>query len=60
MAAVGGLDKWGSPRAGVVAGAFALDLDDVGAEIREDLARPRSGQDTGKLKHAQTVQWTRH
>jgi hypothetical protein len=60
MAAGGGLDEWRSPGAGVIAGAFALDLDHVGAEIGEDLARPRPGEDTGKLKHAQTVQWTRH
>jgi hypothetical protein len=60
MAAVGGLDEWRSPRAGIVASAFALDLDDVGAEIREDLARPRSGQDTGEFEHAQTVQWAGH
>ena len=38
----------------------ALDLDDVGAEIGEQLAGPRTCQNPGKLQHAQTSQRTRH
>ena len=60
MAAVGGGNKRRAPRTGVVAGAFALDLDHVGPEIGKDLPGPGSRQDAGKLQHAQTSQRTRH
>ena len=52
MAAVGRLHERRPPAAGVVAGALALDLDDVGAEIGENLAGPGPGQDAGELEHA--------
>ena len=60
MAAVGGGDERRAPAAGVVAGARALDLDHVGAEVGQDLPGPRPGQDAGELQHAQTGQRTRH
>jgi hypothetical protein len=50
--AVLAFDKGRTPAAGVVARALALDLDDVGAEVGEDLAGPRSGQNAGKLEDA--------
>jgi hypothetical protein len=52
VAAVGRLDEGGAPAARIVAGAFALDLDDVGAEIGEHLPGPGARQDAGKLEHA--------
>ena len=58
MAAVGGGNKRRAPGAGVVAGAFALNLDHVGAEIGQDLPGPRARQDPGKLQDAQTGQRT--
>ena len=36
----------------VVALARALDLDHVGAEVGEQLARPRPGEDAGKVENA--------
>jgi hypothetical protein len=51
MAAVGCLDKGRTPSAGIVACRFALHLDDIGAEVGKDLARPGSRQDAGKLEH---------
>ncbi len=60
MAAVGGRHEGRTPGAGIVAGALALDLDDVGAEIGKDLPRPWPGQNPGKLQHTQTSQRTRH
>ena len=58
MAAVGGRNKRRAPGAGVVAGALALDLDHVGAEIGQDLPGPRPCQDASKLQDAQTGQRT--
>jgi hypothetical protein len=52
MAAVGGLDEGRSPAPRVVARALALDLDDVGTEIGENLPSPGPRQDAGKLEHA--------
>ena len=52
MPAVGRLDERRPPAAGIVAGALALDLDDVGAEIGENLPGPGPRQDAGKLEHA--------
>src|SRR6202030_526913 len=60
MTAVGRLDEGRAPGAGIVAGARALDLDDVSAEIGEQLAGPRTGQNPGQLQYAQTSQRTRH
>ena len=60
MAAVGRRHERRAPAAGVVAGALALDLDHVGAEIGQNLAGPRPGQDAGKLENAHTGQRTRH
>ena len=60
MATVGGLDEGGAPAAGIVAGAFALDLDDVGAEVGEDLARPRPGENAGEFEDAQASERTGH
>ncbi len=48
MAAVGRLDEGRPPGAGIVAGAGALDLDDVGAEIGEQLARPKDRPESGQ------------
>ena len=52
MVAVGGLDEGRSPAPRVVARALALDLDDVGTEIGENLPSPGPRQDAGKLEHA--------
>ena len=60
MAAVGRRHERRTPGAGIVAAPLALDLDDVGAEIGENLPRPWTGQNAGKLQHAQTSQRTRH
>src|SRR4051794_8749489 len=38
------------PAAGVVAGAGALDLDDVGAEVGEELPDPRAGENPRQLQ----------
>src|SRR5205085_11976648 len=60
MLAVLAFDERRAPGAGVVAGAAALDLDHVGAEVGEHLAGPWPRQDAGELEHAQTGQRTRH
>ncbi len=60
MFAVLAFDEGRAPAAGVVAGALALDLDDVGAEIGEDLAGPGAGQDAGEFEDAQARQRLRH
>ena len=52
MLAVLALDEGRAPAAGVVARPFALDFDDVGAEIGEDLAGPGPGQDAGEFQDA--------
>src|SRR6185503_10094276 len=52
LRAVPALDKGRTPPARVVARAGALDLYDIGAEIGEDLPRPRAGQNARKLKNA--------
>ena len=58
MAAVGRRHEGRTPGAGVVAGAAALDLDDVGAEIGKDLPGPRPGQNPGQFQYAQPGQRT--
>src|SRR5262249_31762896 len=60
VAAVRRLDKGRSPSARVVAGPLALDLYNVCAEVGQDLARPGSGEDAGKLEHAQSGHGSRH
>ncbi len=54
MVAVLALDEGRAPGAGVVAGLGALHLDDVGAEVGQHLACPRSGQDAGQFENAKT------
>ncbi len=49
--AVGGEGR--APLAGVVAGPGTLDLDDVRAEIGEQLPGPGPGEDPGQLDHLQ-------
>ena len=51
MAAVLAFDERRSPAAGVVAGAFALHFDHVGAEVGQDLPCPGTGQDAGQFKN---------
>jgi hypothetical protein len=53
MVAVGAFHEGRAPAAGIVAGALALDLDDVGAEIGEHLSGPGTGEDAGKFKNAE-------
>ena len=60
MAAVGASHEGRSPAARVVAGAGALDLDHVGAEIGQDLPRPGAGENAGEFEHAYSGQGTRH
>jgi len=60
MAAVGGGHEGWAPGAGIVAVARALDLDDVGAQISEDLSGPGAGQNAGKFEYAQSSQGARH
>ena len=56
VAAVGRRHERRAPAAGVVAGALALDLDHVGAEIGQKLPGPRARQDAGEFEDAQTGQ----
>ena len=60
MLAVGAFHERRPPAAGIVAGAFALDLDDVGAQVGQHLPRPGPGQDAGKFEDAETRQRLRH
>ena len=60
LLAVRAFDERRSPAARVVARAGALDLDHVGAEVGEDLPRPRPGQNARKLKNADTGKRSRH
>ena len=48
------------PATGIVASTFAFDLDDVGAEVGQQLSGPGSCEDAGKLKDAEARQWLRH
>ena len=50
-AALGVGDEGRAPAARVVARAGALDLDHLGAEIGEQLSRPRPRQDARELDH---------
>ena len=49
---VGGGDEGRPPLPRVVARAGALDLDDIGAEVRQQLAAPGAGQDAGQFEDA--------
>ena len=60
LRAVGALDERRPPAARVVAGAGALDLHDVGAEVGQNLPGPRPGQDARKLQNAKTGERSRH
>ncbi len=51
MVAIGAFDERRTPAAGVVSRAFALDLDDVGAEVGEHLSGPRPSQNAGKFEY---------
>ncbi|MNT51313.1 hypothetical protein D3C72_1882750 [compost metagenome] len=59
IGAVGGvlalfvLQERGAPRARVVALAGPLDLDDVRAQVGQDLAGPGAGQDAAQVQHFQ-------
>ena len=60
LAAVGALDERRAPAARVVARAGTLDLDHVGAEIGEDLPRPRAGQNARELENTNARKRSRH
>src|SRR5262249_26270034 len=60
MAAVGRLDEGRPPAARVLARTFALDFDDVGAEVGENLPRPGACQDPAKLEQAESGQRPGH
>ena len=55
---VGKLEERRTPAAGIVAAAGLLDLEHVGAEIGEDLGRPRTGQDPRKVQHLDPFEGT--
>jgi hypothetical protein len=50
VATPGTLNEGWAPSTGIVSGAFPLNLDNIGAQIGQDLSGPGSGQDAGKLK----------
>src|SRR5258708_2163243 len=58
-------DERRSPSARIVTGLLALDLDDVRAEVGEQLSGPRAGENAGQFQHANAGQrawlwiWTR-
>src|SRR6185312_13457418 len=58
--AIDAFDERRTPAARVVAGALALDLDDVGAEVGEHLPGPGSGENAGEFENAEARQWLRH
>ncbi len=60
IAAIGGFHERRAPAAGIVAGALALDLDDVGAQVGQGLPGPGTGQNTGEFEDADTRQRLRH
>ena len=60
IAAVGGFHEGRAPAAGVVAGALALDLDDVGTEIGQGLPGPGTGQNAGEFEDADSGEGFRH
>src|SRR5207247_4890262 len=60
MAALGRLDEGRPPAPRVVPRPLALDFDDVGTEIGENLPGPGPRQDAGKLKHPYSGQRPRH
>ena len=58
-AAIPGLDKRRTPLPRVVACSGGLNLHNIGAQIGEQLPAPGPGQDAGKLKHADILEWRR-
>jgi hypothetical protein len=53
VVAVSPFDERRTPAASIVSRSFALDLDDVGTEVGEQLSGPRPGQDAGKFEYAE-------
>ena len=53
IAAVAAGDEGRTPVARVVARLRAFDLDNIGAEIGEQLPAPRTGEDAGEFENAQ-------
>ena len=60
VVAVAVLQEGRAPAARVVAGALALDLDDVGAEVGERLPGPGACQNAGEFEDAETGEGFRH
>ena len=60
LAAVLGDDEGRPPQAGVVAGAGALDLDHLGAEIGHRLGGPGAGQDAAEIEDPEAGKRPRH
>ena len=50
------LEPWRPPAARLVAAAGSFDLDDVGAEVGQQLARPRSGEHATQIDDFQSVE----
>ena len=50
--AAGILEKRRTPGAGVIADNRTLDLDDIGAEVGENLSGPRAGHDAAEVEDA--------
>ena len=59
VAAIGQLEERRTPGAGIVAPPGLLHLEHVGAEIGEDLGRPRPGEDPRKVQHPDPVERAR-
>ncbi|MCY1371867.1 hypothetical protein D9M69_590350 [compost metagenome] len=47
---IGALEERGAPGAGVIAGTGALNLEDVGAQVRQNLGRPRRCQNAAEVQ----------
>jgi len=54
MVTIRAFDERRPPSAGIVTGAFTLNLDYVGAEIGQYLPGPGAGKDSGKFKNSET------
>ncbi len=59
-AAIGAFNERRTPVAGVVASSGALDLDNSGAEVREDLGAPGAGQNARQIDNANSGQRSGH
>ena len=53
------LEERRAPRARIVAHAGTLDLDDLGAEVGEELADPGAGEDAAHVEHAYACERSR-